>query len=173
MSQWPRAGRSRLYPYARKPCCRQEDNRSRRPGAWRKMPTAHASHREWWLRSLASWKHQVSVLLNIVLPLATARCRQSNGAQGEAGEGWFLWKKNLRRDVTRPQSEVVGAESLQLNVQRGNVVNQPEIIDGNILRRGSWVNVERWEGELAGLLPSVNAGFDFGSPHEIGLVRRG
>lgn len=81
--------------------------------------------------------------------------------------------ENLRRDVTRPQSEVVGAKSLQLNVQRGNVVNQPEILYGKHVRHGSWVNAERWEGEHAGPSPFVDASFDFGSPHEIGLVRRG
>lgn len=75
--------------------------------------------------------------------------------------------------MTRPQSEVVGAKSLQLNVERGNVVNQPEILSGKGLHYGSWINVERWKGELAGPLPFGNADFDFGSPHEIGLVRRG
>lgn len=82
-------------------------------------------------------------------------------------------KRNLRRDMTRPQSEVVGAKSLQLNVQRGNVVNQAEVLSGKCVHIGSWVNVERRKGELAGPLPFGNADFDFGSPHEIGLVRRG
>lgn len=81
--------------------------------------------------------------------------------------------RNLRRDMTGPQGEVVGFIGGQLIVQGCNVVDQPEVLKREHVRHGRWEDAERWEGEHASPLPLGNSSLDLGSPHEIGLVRSG
>ena len=55
----------------------------------------------------------------------------------------------------------------------GNVVNQAQLVRGEVLRSRSRVNVKVRERKETGALPLSNAGLDLGRPHKIRLVRRG
>lgn len=90
---------------------------------------------------------------------------------GQAGQGN---RRNSRRDVAGPQSEVVGVNHGQLIVQGGDMVDQPQVLEGVHVRHGRRIDAERREREDASSLPLSHGGLDMGSPHQVGLVwRRG
>jgi hypothetical protein len=78
---------------------------------------------------------------------------------------------SLRWDLASPQSEVVCIICSKLIADRCNVIYQSQILDREVLRRRCRVDVEVGEWEHSRLLPLLDRCLDFGSPHEIWLVR--
>ena len=76
----------------------------------------------------------------------------------------------LRRDVTSPEGEVVGIHKTQLVADRGNVVDQTQVVKRVILRCRGRVDVQTGKGKDSSSLPLLDILHDFGSPHEIRLI---
>jgi hypothetical protein len=72
-----------------------------------------------------------------------------------------------------PQSKVVGVKGGKLMVQRGDVVDQAQILNGIQVRKRSRVNCQRREREHASALPLPDCGLDLRCPHQIRLVGSG
>lgn len=77
---------------------------------------------------------------------------------------------NLRRNVARPESEVVGIHSSELVVEGSKVVDEAQILDRIELRHGGRVDGEGREREDSSSLPLGNVGLNLRSPHQVGLV---
>ena len=77
-----------------------------------------------------------------------------------------------RWDLPGPEREVIGVEFLHLLADGGDVVDQPQVLNREELRRRGRVDTQTGEGEHASAAPLVDRCLDFRRPHEVGLVRR-
>jgi hypothetical protein len=55
---------------------------------------------------------------------------------------------------------------------RGNVVNEAEVLKTEELRRWCWIYVKIWKGKISGLLPTLNLCLNLWSPKQIRFLRR-
>lgn len=78
----------------------------------------------------------------------------------------------LRRDLPSPQSEAIGINFHHLIADRGNMVDQAQLVCAEILRGRSRVNVKVREREKTSSLPLLDYKLDLGRPHKIRFVRR-
>lgn len=78
----------------------------------------------------------------------------------------------LRGDLPCPEGELVGVELLHLLADRGNVVDQAQVLEREKL--GSWrrVDTQAGKGKHPSAAPLVDGSLDFRRPHEVGLVWR-
>lgn len=80
---------------------------------------------------------------------------------------------NIRWNMARPESEVVGVDCGQLVMHRCKVVDQAKILESVQVRHRGWIDAQGRKRENTGPLPLCNVGLDLRSPHEVRLVRSG
>ncbi len=80
---------------------------------------------------------------------------------------------HIRGDLAGPQSEAICIDGVHLIADRGNVENQAEIFQREILGCGRRIDSETRKWEDAASLPLLNGCLDLGSPHEVGLIGSG
>jgi hypothetical protein len=77
----------------------------------------------------------------------------------------------LQRDLSSPQGEAICTNLDHPVANRSNMMNQPQLLDLEVLRCRCRIDVEAGEGKHPGALPLVNGGFDLRSPEKIRLLR--
>lgn len=79
----------------------------------------------------------------------------------------------LRWNLSSPQGESSSVNEGHFVADGGNMVDQPQVFNREVLRRRSRVYVQAREGKHPGALPLLYSCLDLGRPHEVGPVGGG
>jgi hypothetical protein len=75
-------------------------------------------------------------------------------------------RANLKQEwnLSSPDGEIAGIMDAELTGNGSNMMNETEVFESETLRVGSWIDIQIREGEVPGLLPTLDICFDFRGP---------